>query len=53
MQTIQEQIDGIQNAIAKLQSVHKTAATTRAKRQITALIKTYKRTLAMLQNNNS
>jgi len=49
MQTIQEQIAGVQDAIARLETVHKTANTTR-KRQITSLIKTYKKTLAYLQN---
>ena len=52
MQTIPEQIAGVQNAIAKLEAVHKTAPTA-SKRQITSVLKNYRRTLAyLLQNNN-
>jgi hypothetical protein len=52
MQTLTEQIAGIQDAIAKLELAHKTA-TTAGKRQITSVLKNYKRTLGMLLKNNT
>jgi len=52
MPTDAEMIRDYKAAIAQLTIEHKKAVTPTAKRQITALIKRYQKSLARLQNNH-